>query len=403
MKNKKVIQFSLLEAFFTSLVVGLVETYFAAFALFRGVSAIEAGILVSAPLVLAGLLQLLLLKKIKKVSVSRWVPMAALIQLFALLILAFCSLAQPMPFFVILLVVYSIYWLGHFATQPAWNRWLFELVTLEQSQHYFSLRTRISQVGIVLGLILGGYVLNLNILNLDIKYLFLGLFIFSSFLKFISYRLFKLHPSTQSEINFDFTHAKNLFAKYKSFIKSYSLFNFSVYLSAPYVVSYLLVTRHLTYEQFMWVMAGLFLGKIGMTFMLARQKENISPFKLLFWGGLLAAPLPALWPFCNEVWMLFILHFISGLAWASWEVGFSLSFFKNLHIKEKIEMISIFNLIAITTQIAGTLLAAFILKFLIFENYNLLFIISGFIRLGCILSLRKKTFGIILAESLSEN
>ena len=399
MNNKKFIQFSLLEAFFTSLVIGLVETYFAAFALFKGVSAIEAGVLTSAPLVLAGFLQFLLLKKIKKVSVSQWVLVAALVQLFALLILALCSFDQNFPFFSVLMAVYSLYWLGHFATQPAWNRWLFDLVSIEQSQSYFSLRTRITQVGIVLGLILGGYVLNLNILSLDIKYLFLGIFIFSSILKCISYQLFKLHPRAKTEINFDFIHAKNLFFKYKSFIKSYSLFNFSVYLSAPYVVSYLLVTRNLTYEQFMWVMAGLFLGKIGTTLLLARLKENISPFKLLFWGGFLAAPLPALWPFCSQIWMLFILHVISGLAWGAWEVGFSLSFFKNLHINEKIEMISIFNLIAIVTQIVGTLLAAFILKFLISEDYNLLFIISGLIRLGCVLPLRKKFFGVALLEN----
>ncbi len=398
MNNKKFIQFSLLEAFFTSLVVGLVETYFAAFSLYKGVSAIEAGVLTSAPLVLAGLLQFLLLKKIKKVSVSRWVPVAALIQFSSLLFLALCSYIQTSYLFGILMTVYSLYWLGHFATQPAWNRWLFDLVSVEKSQYYFSLRTRVTQVGIVLGLILGGYVLNLNILNLEVKNLFLGIFALSSILKFISYRLFKAHPSTTVEINFDFIHAKNLFFKYKSFIKSYSLFNFSVYLSAPYVVSYLLVTRHLTYEQFMWVMAGLFLGKIGTTLLLARRKESISPFKLLIWGGILAAPLPAIWPFCSEVWMLFVLHFISGLAWGSWEVGFSLSFFKNLDIKEKIEMISIFNLIAIITQILGTLLAAFILKFLISENYNLLFIISGIIRLACVSTLRKKSFGIVSQE-----
>lgn len=393
MNNKAVVRFSLFEAFFTSLVIGLAETYFPAFSLMKGLSAIEAGVLTSAPLFFAGLFQWVLLKKIKNTVVSDWVSKAVLIQLIALACLAACSFIETPQMFIILLILYSLYWLGHFVTQPAWNRWVFDLVSLDQSHYYFSLRSRVVQAGIILGLILGGYVLNLNILNLEIKKLFLGIFSLSCFLKYLSYRLYKLHPAVLTQINFDFQHAKNLFFKYKSFFKSYSLFNFSVYLSAPYVVSYLLVARHLTYEQFMWVMAGLFLGKIGTTLLLPRLKENISSFKLLIIGGIVAAPLPALWPFCTEVWMLFALHLLSGFAWGAWEVGLSLCFFKNLNIKEKVEMISIYNFIGTMTQIAGTLVAAFILKFLIQENYNLLFIISGIIRFIFVFSLRAKTFG----------
>ena len=384
---------SLLEAFFTSLVVGLAETYFPAFALMKGASAIEAGVLTSLPLVLAALFHWYLLKKVKNLAVSKWVPYAALIQLFALVVLTLCSAVALSQVFFVLLIVYSIYWLGHYAHQPAWNRWIFDLVSLDKSQSYFSLRTRIVQIGIVLGLILGGYTLNLNIFDLDLKNLFIGLFAISSVLKYISYDLFKKHTPVITEINFDFRHAKNLFFKYLSFFKSYSLFNFSVYLSAPYVVSYLLVARQLSYEQFMWVMAGLFLGKIVTTVAIPRMKQNFSPFKLLLLGGIIAAPLPAFWPFCHEVWMLFLLHLLSGIAWGAWEVGLALCFFKNLNIKEKIEMISIYNLVAILTQIGGTLVAAFVLKFVIHENYSWLFITSGIVRLLCVFALRSKTFG----------
>ncbi len=363
----------------------------------KGASAIEAGVLVSVPLVLAVFLQWLLIKKFQNLTVSSWVPGMALVQFFALVLLAFGSVTPAGGVFIILLIIYSVYWFGHFASQPAWNRWIFDLISVEKSQFYFSLRMRVMQTGILTGLILGGYALHLNILNLPIQILFLSIFLLAAILKFFSYSMLKQQGFVETKIKLDIIHAKNLFLKYKPFLKSFSLFNVSVFLSASYVVSYLLVDRGLSYEQFMWVMAGLFLGKILMTLITGRLEENIQPFKLLFYGGLVAAPLPMLWPLCSHVWMLFTVHIISGLAWGAWEVGLSLCFFKNLHHTEKMEMISIYNLVGILTQVTGTLIGAFVLKFLITENYNLLFVISGTVRLVCVFSLRKKTFGEIAA------
>ena len=393
MNNKSIVRISLLEAFFTSFVVGLAETYFPAFSLMKGASAIEAGVLVSAPLILAVLFQWFLLKKFRHMQVSSWVPLMALVQFAALVLLALGSVSHTNNTFLILMIIYSIYWLGLFASQPAWNRWIFDLISVEQSQYYFSLRTRVVQIGIISGLILGGYGLHLNILALPLEILFLAMFVLSALLKFFSYHLLKQHGSVKAKISMDVIHAKNLLLKYKPFLKSFSLFNLSLFLSASFVVSYLLVERGLTYEQFMWVMAGLFIGKIAMTLIIPRIEENIQPFKLLFFGGLIAAPLPLLWPLCTQVWMLFAVHIISGLAWGAWEVGLSLCFFKNLHITEKMEMVAIYNFVGISTQVIGTLAGAFVLKFLIAENYEVLFVISGVIRLICVLALRKKTFG----------
>jgi len=393
--KKAFFRLSLLEAFFTSFVVGLAETYFPAFSLSKGASSIEAGVLVSAPLIIALLMKWVLLKKFKSVTVSVWVPALAVIQLLALVFLAFSSHFAIPGIFIVLLLVYSVYWLGHFASLPAWNRWVFDLISMEQSQRYFSLRTRIVQMGIVTGLILGGYGLHLNILHWPIADLFFAMFLISALLKFFSYKLFSQHPQVSTPIRLDIVHARHLLLKYKPFLSSFSFFNLSVFLSASYVVSFLLVERHLTYEQFMWVMAGLFFGKIAMTIIIPRIESNISPYKLLYYGGLFAAPLPILWPFCNEVWMLFVVHVFSGLAWGAWEVGLSLCFFKNLPSHEKMEMISIYNMVGISTQVVGTLVGAFLLKYIIGENYEILFVMSGVIRLLCVLQLRKKTFGVL--------
>ena len=171
------------------------------------------------------------------------------------------------------------------------------------------------------------------------EYLYFGLFIFSFFCKLITYFLFQKHQSTEVSIFVSHEKMGQLFKKYRPFFKSYSLFNFSVYLSAPFVAGYLLNERHLNYFEFMIVMLGLFVGKILMSMWLHRLKIQIDPTKLMFYGGLLAAPLPALWPVCSHPWQMMLLHIISGIAWASWEVGLALCFFKNIQADQKIELI----------------------------------------------------------------
>jgi len=77
-----------LEAFFTSLVVGLAETYFIAFALNLGVSVIESGLLASIPLLFAGLSPFLFRRLFHRFLNSTWVLIGCAIQCVALASLA---------------------------------------------------------------------------------------------------------------------------------------------------------------------------------------------------------------------------------------------------------------------------------------------------------------------------
>ncbi len=388
------LRFSYLEALLTSLVVGFAENYFAAFSLQQGNSALQSGLLISCPLIFAAGLQFFVQSRLRTKGLSAFVNQALVIQSLALLGLAFVSLMQSTFSFFYLLFFYSIYWFGHFSIQPAWNRWISEIIPFENGQLYFSIRTRISQVGIVAGLIAGGFLLNLNVFNIQPTYLFLSLFLFCFLLKLGVIYMFKKHPTQTRPLYLKENHIIQLWNKNKFFLTRYGFFQTTIFISAPFVAGYLLVQRQLNYLDFMIVMSGLFLGKILTTYLINQTKKTIDPHKILFYGGLLAAPLPILWPFCRGVGDMFWVHVLSGIGWAGWEVGISLSFFKKTHPEHKIEMISLYNYVGILTQVLGTLIGAMIFKSLFKENFHSLFYVAGIIRLIGIFGLQKSSLQI---------
>lgn len=377
----------------TSLVVGLSENYFAAFAVQSGHSALQSGLLVSLPLLFAAFIQYLAIPYFKTMSVSDFVKQGTLFQSTSLISLALLTFLNEKPSFAILLFLYSIYWLGHFAIQPVWNRWISEIIPKDVGQDFFSTRTKLNQTGIIAGLIIGGLTLHLNVIQISIEHLFFSLFLMSFIFKICAYFSFSQHQPIDISIQLSKKKMLMLFKKYFLFFKSYGLFNFSVYFSAPFVAGYLLKDRNLNYLEFMIVMLGLFAGKVLTSVWLSLSKKQIDPTKMMFYGGLVAAPLPAFWPLCN-VQTMFILHVISGIAWAFWEVGILLCFFKNISADEKMETISVYNYIGTITQVLGTCFGAMMIYFVFKNTTDYVFILAGVVRLICVLPLRRNKLAV---------
>ena len=390
-KNKRLL--SLYEAFFTSLVVGLAETYFVAFALHKGVSVIESGLLVSLPLLFAGVTPFIFHRLFHKFYNSTWVLIATMIKVISLAALAFVALFEVPGLFYVLLAIYSVYWFGHFSYQPSWNKWISELIPLQESQSYFSQRTRIVQIGIILGLVLGGIALHMEVFKIPTTLIFIIIFLIAYHLNVVAFYLFYKLPRSESHYSLNLRKKLNLLIKKKDFFTVYSVFNCSLYLSAPYVSGYLLNVRGLDYISYMYVMGAMFAGKIFTTYALEKFKPNMNPHKLFFFGGLLAAPLPALWPLCDGAFGMSMVHFFSGIGWAGWEVGLSLAIFKNIKAEDKIEAVSLYNSIGLPVQVLGTIIGALLLKYVYNNNYTMMFVVAGILRFIFILPMYTRKFG----------
>jgi MFS family permease len=284
---------------------------------------------------------------------------------------------------------YSIYWLGHFSIQPAWNRWISDIIPLEQGQNYFSLRTRLSQIGIIAGLFGGGAMLHMNMFSIAENYLFFILFAVCFGLKILIVQLFRKHPPHNRPLFLDINHFKGLFTQNTEFFKRYGMFNMSVFISAPFVTAYLLSIRNVGYFNFMLIMASLFCGKVMTTYFLKHSKKQFDPHQMLVVGGLVSGQLPMLWPVCTTMPAMMSLHFLSGMGWASWEMGLSLYFFSRIQGEKKIELVSLYNYIGVMTQVIGTVLGALVFSHLLGRNFDALFVVSGIVRFLAVLGLRK--------------
>ena len=389
---KSKLKYSYFEAFLSSFVVGIAESFFAAFSIEKGMSTIQSGMLLSLPLILAVGANLLFNFYRRHRSISQQVQRNTLLQTLSLVGLILFSLTevnQSVLVFGSLMILYSVYWYGHFSSQPVWNIWISELITDSEGHEYFALRTRLTQIGIISGLVLGGASFQWKFLNLNPTHLF-GLLFSAAFVgQLFKYYSFKKHEPSNSVMSFSFKKVKLIFNQNRSFFSTYGLFNASLFLSSPYVTGYLLTSRNLNYFDFMVVTVCLFIGKITSTYILSLYAKQLTPIKLMVIGGLIAAPLPLLWPYCETLEAMYLLNFVSGMFWALWDVGLSLSFFKNILPQDKIETVTLYHSIGLLTQVVGTCIGALCIKYLFNYNYHAVFVFAGVVRFFCILPFRK--------------
>ena len=109
---------------------------------------------------------------------------------------------------------------------------------------------------------LGGITLHLEIFKIPTALVFIAIFLIAYHLKLLSFYFFNKLPKSQTRYNLNIKKKFQFLKKRKNFFTVYSLFNFSLFLSAPYVSGYLLNIRGLSYISYMYVMGAMFAGKM---------------------------------------------------------------------------------------------------------------------------------------------
>lgn len=139
-----------------SFMVGIGETYLAAFAVALGMSGVLSGLIAAAPPVVGGALQLLAPRAARIVgSPRRWVMLCSTLQSASLVALAVGAALGRMPAWAVFATA-SVYWTAALAAAGVWNAWVGELFPARLRARYFSQRNRLCQFLILAGLLLGG-------------------------------------------------------------------------------------------------------------------------------------------------------------------------------------------------------------------------------------------------------
>lgn len=364
--------------------IGAGESYLVAFALEKGFSAIQAGLLLPLCQVAGALLPLAFKSALAHgQSLKRFVLHGAIMQVLVWILFVSLSFQPLAPFSTVLMV--SLYFFTGYLIGPSWNAWLSQLVKPEDASRFYEVRLRLSQVGMILGLAGAGFLLHYRYAGVEIQNIFAGIFLFSAGVRALSVYYLGQQRDMLSPPSIGFPESiKNILKqrRLRSFFGFLFFFYIFIAISSPFVTPFLLAERKFNYEQFMGIVAALYVSKFLIFPWGAKWIKKHGTRKVLLIGALGVSPLPALWMFIDGFWLSVALQFTSGLFWGLFEMGFSVIFFNHLGIQERIPMLTLYAVFNTIALLIGGLIGAVLLNS---TSYELIFCTGSFLRVGLVL------------------
>lgn len=345
------LRLSLADGVTHSVMLGMGETYFTAFALALGMSDLVSGLAATLPLCMGGLLQLLAPIGLARVgSHRRWVVGCAWLQALSFApMVAGALLGYFSP--LLLYACSALYWAAGMATGAAWNIWIGRLVPVAIRARYFGIRQAAVQVGVLVGLVAAGLWLERATTRHGVSpaLAFAAVFSVALVARGASALLLAAHrdvpaPSPARERASLRASLRRLATRsYGRLVVFMAAINASVWVGGAFFTPYVLNHLAFSYERYMLLLAASFVSKGLALPLLGRAVGKLGPRRLLVLGGVGIAPLPALWLISDSFWLLFAAQLFSGLAWAAFELGSLLLFFDVEDELERTGALTLFN------------------------------------------------------------
>jgi MFS family permease len=343
---------------FFSLMVGVGETYLAAFALALGNSDVAAGLLSALPMLAGGVLQLIAPSAMHRAASYRsWIRMWAGLQAASFLPLVAAAWLGAAPV-ALLFACAFIYWGSGLATAPAWNAWMAQIVPARIRGRYFGGRQSAAQLGVLIGLIAGGVILHeMGGDPRAFAILFAAAFLFRA----VSVTVISRQSLPRGGRRPEGARARDLLrvawrSQSRGVVLSILICNAAVNLASPFFTPYLLVQSHLRYGEFMTLLAANFLGKIAIYPLLGRIARRAGVRQLMAVGAIGIAPLPLLWTVSSSVTWLFAVQGMAGMFWAAFELAILLSFLDVPDDRERTALLATYHFLNTAAVAAASLL-----------------------------------------------
>jgi hypothetical protein len=380
-----------------SAMVGLGETYFAAFGLASGLAGGEAALLATLPVFAGSLLQLATPFAVRRLQSYRsWVVGCARLQAACFVPLIVAAALGRVP--AALLFASAIgYWAFGMATGPAWNAWVGELVPPALRAGFFARRTRFAQVSLIASMASAGLLLHAGRSAGVALLTFAGLFACASAARVISSRFLasQSEPAgiTHEIAPLDLPHllARLRVSGARRVLGYLLAMQLVVNFSAPYFTPYMLGPLELSYAGFMTLTAASFLSRVAVMPFLGRLGDRRGAGRLLRYGAILIIPLPTLWLLSDHFAFLLCIQILSGVAWATVELGTLLVFFEGLEREIRTSVLTLFNVANAAAMASGALLGGVLFRALGEDTgaFHALFVASALARLASLPLLRR--------------
>ena len=346
--------------------VGVGESYLPAFVLAMGMGQVAAGLITTVPLVVGAFLQLISPSAVRYLgSHRRWVVICAVLQAVSFVFLCIAAIEGSLSV-IAMFAIATVYWGCGMGTGPAWSTWVDRLVPGRIRAHYFSRRTRVSQIATLLGFVLGGVTLQIGTWNDRRLMAFAGLFLLASVGRLASAACL----ASQSESRPLAAHRRVSMPEFFSgFRRSPSgrllLYLLSVQAAAqiagPYFTSYMLGSLHMSYASYVTLIAVSFAAKALSLPAFGRLAHRFGTRKLLWLGGLGIVPVSGLWLVSNSFAFLLVVQVVGGVTWAAYELAMFLLFFETIRPEERTSVLTTYNLANAVATVGGSLLGGALL------------------------------------------
>ncbi len=350
-----------------SLMVGLGETYIPAFVLALGYGDVAAGLVTTVPLAAGAVLQLISPAGVQRVgSHRRWVVLCAALQAACFLPLCLGAALGQMALAAIFTAA-TVYWGAGLATGGAWNTWIETIVPGRVRAHYFALRTRLAQLALLIGFVVGGVALHIAAQHGVALQAFAALFSVAALCRLVSALLLNVQ-SEPVALGDDHRHVgvvQWLRRARHGADGRLLTYLFAVQISAqmagPYFTPYMLKTLKFSYADYVILIAVAFAAKAVTLPLFGRVAHDRGAFRLLCWSGVAIVPMSTLWTLSTDYRVLIFVQIAAGSSWAAFELASFLLFFEAIPRQERTSVLTTFNLgnslaTAIGSLIGGTIL-----------------------------------------------
>lgn len=376
---------------FYGVMAGMGESYLPAFALAMGMGEVVAGLVVSVPMLIGGLVQLSSHRAVRWVgSEQRWIVLASLCQALAFVPLIAAAFVGSIPVWTFFAVV-SFYWASGLSAGPTWNHWISKLVPHGIRPRYFSRRTRLIQLTTFGSFLLGGAVLSLAVYFNAPLLGFATLFTLALTCRLISVRFLALHrePASHHTLRHQAKLATVAPSVGKMFVWYLVCMQFFVQLSGPFFVPFMMKKLDFTYGQFALLMGSALIGKVIAMPLWGELVKRSSSRTLLLCGGLGIIPLSWMWTFSHHMAWLTFTQFASGVTWAAYELGFFMVFVNDICPQQRSRLMTRYSFLNATSWFCGSMLGGALLALghASVGSYHWLFTCSTLGRLVCVILL----------------
>ena len=364
-----------------SAMVGIGETYFAAFALALGTGETVAGLIATLPMLAGATLQLAtpwFLQRAK--SYKRWVVLFASLQATALLAMPLATWLTGHAAACWVAIAAACYWAASQATGPAWNTWIEEIVPRRLRANFFALRARICQAATLAGFVAGALALECGKASGWLLPAFAGIFLLGAACRYTSaWCLSRQSEPSRGRYHFRRVPVRQALVQTgqrrgATLVLYLLLMQAAVQVSGPYFGPYMLGHLKLSYVSFM-VLIGLgFVGKLIALPLWGRIAHQAGAPRLLWIGGIGIVPVASLWlladwlptsgdgaPDLLEMTYLCGVQLISGFVWAAYELAMLLMFLEAIPRQDRPCIMTYYNFGNAAAQVVGGFLGAAIL------------------------------------------